>query len=251
MSQRLQGKVALVTGSSRSIGAAIAKRLAQDGASVVINYASNEAAAKGVADEINSIRSGAAVIVKADVSTVQSCKYLLDETLKAFGRIDILVLNAGIMGLKGLREVDEKFFDDHFLVNVKGPFFLVQAAEPHLKEGGRIIFFSTSIAKNSAVTPPYLVYAATKGAIEQFSRVLSKDLGAKGITVNTVSPGPVDTAMFREGKPEQLITAIANSHPSKRLGTVDDIAPVVAFLASPEAAWVNGQNIMINGGAMV
>ena len=202
--------VAVVTGSSRSIGAAIAKRLAQDGAFVIINYVSNEAAAKEVADEINSTRSGAAVIVKADVSTVESCKHLLEETLKAFGRIDILVLNAGIMGSKSLREVDEKYFDEHFLINVKGPFFLVQAAEPHLKEGeplvrlwarflarliflsagGRIIFFSTSLAKSSAITPPYLVYAATKGAIEQFSRVLSKELGAKGITVNTVSPGP-------------------------------------------------------------
>ena len=128
-------KITVVTGSSRSIGAAIAKRLAQDGASVVINYASNEAAAKGVADEINATRSGAAVIVKADVSTVESCKYLLDETLKAFGKIDILVLNAGIMILNTLREVDEKQFDDSFLINVKGPFFLVQAAEPHLKEG--------------------------------------------------------------------------------------------------------------------
>ena len=125
----------VVTGSSRSIGAAVVKRLAHDGASVVINYASNEAAAKEVADDINRIRSGAAVIVKADISSVESCKYLLDETLKAFGRIDILVLNAGIMGMKTLREIDEKFFDDHFLVNVKGPFFLVQAAEPHLKEG--------------------------------------------------------------------------------------------------------------------
>ena len=117
------------------------KRLAQDGASVVINYASNETAAKEVADEINKIRSGAAVIVKADVSTVESCKYLLDETLKAFGRIDILVLNAGIMGMKTLREIDEKFFDDHFLINVKGPFFLVQAAERHLTEGERWMRF--------------------------------------------------------------------------------------------------------------
>jgi len=130
MSQRLQGKVALVTGSSRSIGAAIAKRLAQDGASVVINYASNEAAAEEVADEINCFRSGAAVTVKANVSTVESCKHLLDETLKAFGRIDILALNAGIMGSKTLQDVDEKFFDDHFTTNVKGPFFLVQATEP-------------------------------------------------------------------------------------------------------------------------
>lgn len=128
-------KITVVTGSSRSIGAAIAKRLAQDGASVVINYASNEAAAKGVADEINSNRAGAAVTVKADVSTVESCKYLLDETLKAFGKIDILVLNAGVMILNTLHQVDEKQFDDSFLINVKGPFFLVQAAEPHLKEG--------------------------------------------------------------------------------------------------------------------
>ena len=133
--QWILSKITVVTGSSRSIGAAIAKRLAQDGASVVINYASNEAAAKEVADEINGIRSGAAVIIKADVSTVESCKYLLDETLKAFGKIDILVLNAGIMVLKSLREVEEKHFDECFLINVKGPFFLVQAAEPHLKEG--------------------------------------------------------------------------------------------------------------------
>ena len=128
-------KITVVTGSSRSIGAAIVKRLARDGASVVVNYASNETAAKEVADEINAIRGGAAVIVKADVSTVGSCKYLLDETLKAFGRIDILVLNAGIMGMKTLHEIDEKFFDDHFFINVKGPFFLAQAAEKHLKEG--------------------------------------------------------------------------------------------------------------------
>jgi len=251
MSQRLQGKVALITGSSRSIGAAVAKRLAQDGASVVINYASSEAAAKEVADEINGIRSGAAVTIKADVSTVESCKYLLDETLKAFGKIDILVLNAGIMDLKTFHDVDEKMFDEHFLVNVKGPFFLVQAAEPHLKEGGRIVFFSSSLAKNSGIVPPYLVYAATKGAVEQLSRVLSKELGAKGITVNTISPGPIDTSLFRKGKSEEFITAIANTHPLKRIGTADEIAPVVAFLASPEASWVNGQNILVNGGSVV
>ena len=128
-------KTAVVTGSSRSIGAAIAKRLAQDGASVVINYASNEAAAKRVADEINATRSGAAVIIKADVSNVESCKNLVNQTIEAFGKIDILVLNAGVMLLNTLRNVDEKEFDDSFLINVKGPFFLVQAAEPHLKEG--------------------------------------------------------------------------------------------------------------------
>lgn len=136
--------VTVVTGSSRGIGAAIAKHLAQDGASVVINYASNEAAAKEVANEINAIRSGAAVIIKADVSTVASCKHLLNETIKAFGRIDILVLNAAVAIPKTLHQVDEEYFDHNFLVNVKAPFFLVQAAEPHLKEGGAELITSLS-----------------------------------------------------------------------------------------------------------
>lgn len=113
--------------------------------------------------------------------------------------------------------------------------------------GGRIILFSTSLTRASAITPNYLVYAATKGAIDQMTRVLAKDLGARGITVNTVSPGPIDTDMFREGKPEQLINLIANQHPQKRIGQPDEVSPVVSFLASEQASWVNGQNLMVNG----
>jgi len=251
MSLPLAGKVALITGSSRSIGAAIAKRLANDGASVVINYVSNEAAAQEVVDSINGTRPGAAVPIKADVSTVASCKHLLDETIKVFGKVDILVLNAGVMGTRTLSEVDERFFDDHFTINVKGPLFLVQAAAPLMSAGGRIIFFSTSVTRASTVLPNYLVYAASKGAIEQFTRVLAKDLGTRGITVNCISPGPTDTELFRKGKTEQQIQFLANLNPQKRIPQPEEIAPAVAFLASPGASWVNGQNLPVNGGFTV
>ncbi|KZP21490.1 NAD(P)-binding protein [Athelia psychrophila] len=251
MSLKLAGKVAIVTGSSRSIGAAIAQRLAEDGANVIINYLSNSQAADSVVDGINSKAAGKAVAVKADVSSSVGAAELIEATIKAFGKLDILVLNAGIMGSKVLADVDEQFFDSHIQVNVKGPLFLSKAAAPLLPSGGRIIFFSSSLTKASSVLPNALVYVASKGAIEQISRVLAKDLGARGITVNTVSPGPVDTALFREGKTEQQIQFIAGLHPAKRLGTPDEIAPAVAFLASPDATWVNGQNLLVNGGFVV
>ncbi|KAF7974486.1 hypothetical protein HWV62_12036 [Athelia sp. TMB] len=251
MSFKLAGKVAIITGSSRSIGAAIAWRLAEDGANVIINYVGNLQAANQVVGAINSKGVGKAVVVKADVSSAAGAKQLLDETIKAFGRLDILVLNAGIMGSKILADVDEQFFDSHIQINVKGPLFLTKAAAPLLPSGGRIIFFSSSLTKASGVLPNALVYLASKGAIEQIARVLAKDLGARGITVNTVSPGPVDTPLFREGKTEQQIQFIAGLNPSKRIGTPDEIAPAVAFLASPEATWVNGQNILVNGGFVV
>lgn len=167
------------------------------------------------------------------------------------------------MGSRILADVDEQFYDHHMAVNVKGPLFLTKAAAPLLPQGikrlisplflayiisgGRIIFFSSSLTKASNVLPNALVYVATKGAIEQMCRVLAKDLGARNITVNTVSPGPVDTPLFREGKTEQQIQFITGLSPSKRLGLPEDIAPVVSFLASPAATWVNGQTIMVNG----
>lgn len=169
------------------------------------------------------------------------------------------------MGSRILADVDEQFYDHHMAVNVKGPLFLTKAAAPLLPQGinffnffpplfltyiisgGRIIFFSSSLTKASNVLPNALVYVATKGAVEQMCRVLAKDLGARNITVNTVSPGPVDTPLFREGKTEQQIQFITGLSPSKRLGLPEDIAPVVSFLASPAATWVNGQTIMVNG----
>ncbi|KAJ7872492.1 hypothetical protein B0H14DRAFT_2721855 [Mycena olivaceomarginata] len=250
MSATLKGKIAVITGSSRSIGAAIAKHFGEQGAKVVVNYVNDTQAADGVVSSIKAA-GGSAVAVKADASTIAGGQHLLDEAVKAFGGIDIIVLNAGIMGSKLLADVDEAFFDAHFSTNVKGPLFLAKAAAPLLPApGGRIIFFSTSLTVATGVAPNTLVYTATKGAVEQLARILAKDpsLGAKGITVNTVSPGPVDTPLFRAGKPQGVIDAIAKAAPSGRLGEVGDIAPVVGFLASPAAQWVNGQNVRVNGG---
>ncbi|THU91235.1 NAD(P)-binding protein [Dendrothele bispora CBS 962.96] len=251
-SSNLAGKVAIITGSSKSIGASIAKELASQGANVVVNYVNDFKSADEVVLSIQSLGKGKAVSVKADACTISGSKTLVDETLRLFGRIDILVLNAGIMGSKTLEEVDEPFIDAHFNMNVKGPLFLVKTALPSLvTPGGRIIFFSTSLTTASSVLPNALCYVASKAAIEQVSRVLSRDLGARGITVNTVSPGPVDTPLFREGKPQRVIDSIAAQCPENRLGNPEDVAPVVAFLASPAAQWVNGQVIRVNGGFVV
>ncbi|KAH9940610.1 hypothetical protein B0H21DRAFT_574698 [Amylocystis lapponica] len=254
MTSPLAGKVAVVTGSSRSIGAAVARRLAADGANVIVNYVSNGAAADTVVESINNNPApgtGKAVSVQADVATAKGGQRLLDAAFSTFGGLDILVLNAAVMENATLQEVSEEFFDRHFTVNVKAPFFLVQAAAPRMKAGGRIILFSTSLTRNSMLTPNYLVYVATKGAVDQITRVLAKELGPRGITVNTVSPGPIDTDMFRDGKTEQVISALAAMHPLKRIGEVDEVSPVVAFLAREDANWVNGQILLVNGGFTV
>ncbi|CAL1712626.1 unnamed protein product [Somion occarium] len=248
MALDLSGKVAIVTGSAKGIGASIAKRLAADGASVVINYASSAAVAEELANSINAQGTGKAVAVRADVSTIAGGKHLLEEGVKAFGKLDILVFNAGLMKNDVLANVSEKDFDDHFSINVKVPLFVTQAAVPYLKPGGRVMFFSTSLTKNTAPPPNYLLYISAKGAVEHLVRVLAKDLGAKGITVNAICPGPVDTDLFRNGKTEQQIQFFANLHPQKRLASPDEIAPIVAFLARDEAGWINGQKVYVNGG---
>jgi len=247
----LSGKIALVTGSSRGIGAAIAHKLAADGAKVVVNYVSSEKAAAEVVDAINAKRPSSAIAIKADVSSSAGTQSLLEQTLKAFGRLDILALNAALMGTKTLAEIDEAYYTKCFDANVKGPLFLVKSAAPHLEAGSSVIFFSSSLTKMTTVAPIHLVYVATKGAIEQIARVLAKDLGAHGVTVNTVSPGPMDTDMFRDGKTQQQVEFYANLHPQKRIGQTNEVAGVVAFLAGPDSRWVNGQNILVNGGMAV
>ncbi|KAJ7225133.1 hypothetical protein B0H12DRAFT_1240708 [Mycena haematopus] len=191
--------------------------MGEQGAKVVVNYVNSAKAAEEVVASIKA-SGGSAVAVKADTSTIVGGQHLIDEAVKAFGRIDILVLNAGIMGSKVLADVDEASYDAHFATNVKGPLFLAKAAAPLLP---------------APVTSNTLVYTATKGAVEQISRILAKDL---------------DTPLFREGKSQQLIDHVAQLAPSGRLGDVDDIAPVVSFLASPAAQWLNGQNVRVNGG---
>ncbi|KAF9003347.1 hypothetical protein BDQ17DRAFT_1390510 [Cyathus striatus] len=230
------GKVAIVTGSSRGIGAATVKKLAEEGADVVVNCNGK----------------GDAVAIKADVSTLAGGRLLVDETIKAFGRLDILVCNAAFSGRKTLAEEEEELFDATVNTNFKGPLFLTKFATEYLPTpGGRIIFLSSNLTANSGILPYTLSYAATKGAIEQVSRVLARDLGARGITVNTLAPGPVDNPFFKEGKTEELIRAYQNMAPSNRLGQPDDVAPVIAFLCSDAAKWVNGQNIRVDGGSVV
>ncbi|EKM55074.1 uncharacterized protein PHACADRAFT_208601 [Phanerochaete carnosa HHB-10118-sp] len=252
MSLPLSGKVAIVTGSSRGIGAAIARRLAADGAHVVVNYNGSEAAAKQVVEDINNEGRGRAVAAKADMSSIEEGTRLVEDTVKSLGRLDVLVHNAAFKTVGGLDAVDEADFDAHFSINVRTPLFVTQAAAQHLPKGGRVVFVTSNTTKTSAVTPEYLIYTASKGAAEQLVRVLAKDLGRRGITVNAVSPGATDTDFFRgDGKSEEFVELIANLFPQKQIPVAEDIAPLVAFLARDEAGWVNGQCIMVNGGMAV
>ena len=265
MSLPLEGKVAVVTGSSRNIGAAIAKRLADDGAHVVVNYNGSKDAADELVQKIEEEGNGKAIAIQGYVSSLEGGRRLIEQTVEHYGKLDILVLNAGLMQNLPLDAITEKHFDEHFNINVKVPLFMVKAASKHLQAGecctnslclpaderiplgGRVFFFSSATTRFSGVPPNYLVYTATKGAIEQMTRVLAKDLGARGVTVNAIGPGPVDTDMFRNGKSEQLISFFANLHPQKRIPQTEEIAPIVAFLSRDEAGWINGQTIFVNG----
>ncbi|KAF8316623.1 NAD(P)-binding protein [Clavulina sp. PMI_390] len=250
----LTGKVAIVTGGSQGIGKAISIALARDGATIIVNYSLSRPPADATVQEIQAITGNAssALAIQANVGVLADVKSLVNQTVKQFGKIDILVCNAAKMyGNTSLRDTTEALFDEAFDVNVKGVYFMVQEAAPHITSGGRIILFSSSLTFNSQVPPLYLLYACTKGAIEQMARVLSKDLGRRGITVNTVSPGPTATDNFFEGKTEQLISMAKGWAPSGRLGKPEEVAGVVKFLCSEEAAWVNGQNIPVNGGGVI
>lgn len=245
MSNILKGKVALITGASRGIGRAIAERLSRDGAAVVVNYARNADAAGNVVAEIEAA-GGQAFAVQADVGRVSEVVRLFDETIAHFGKLDILVNNAGIMCNKPISAVTEEEFDRVFAVNVKGTFFACQQAATRLAEGGRIINFSSTTTV--MMLPTYGAYVASKGAVEQLSRSLAKELGPRGITVNVVSPGPTDTELFNAGKTEEQRQRLAQASAFGRVGQPPEIAEVVAFLASDAANWVTGQNIRVNGG---
>ena len=242
---RLDEKVALITGASRGIGRAIAQRLGREGAAVVVNYSGNLEAARETVAAVEAA-GGRAVPVQADVARVAEVERLFDETIRHLGRLDILVNNAGVMFNKPLAEVTEEEFDRIFAVNVKGTFFTCQQAARRMAEGGRMINLSSSTT--ALMLPTYASYVATKGAVEQLSHVLAKELGPRGITVNVVSPGPTDTELFGQGKTEQDKQRFAQMAALGRLGRPEDIADVVALLVSDEARWITGQNIRANGG---
>ncbi len=243
--KNLENKVAIVTGSSRGLGKHIAIQLALKGAKVVVNYTANQTEASKTAAHILN-NGGNAVAIKADVSNVKEVEELYTQAIAHFGSVDIVVNNAGIMLTKSLKDFSETDFDRQFAINVKSVFLMMQQAAEKLNSNGRIINISSSTSR--LMMPGYAVYSATKAAVEQMTRVFAKEIGSKGITVNSVLPGPMNTELFLQGKSEEMIQRIATLAAFNRIGEVDDIAPAILFLASEDAQWITGQNIGINGG---
>ncbi|KYF77406.1 oxidoreductase [Sorangium cellulosum] len=240
----LKGKVALVTGGSRGIGAAIAKRLAHEGAAVAITYAASPVKAAEVVHAIEAA-GGRAVAVRADSADAEAVKGAVATTVKTFGRIDVLVNNAGVAAMAPLDQFSLEEFDRLMAVNVRGLFVAAQEAVRHMGEGGRIINIG-SISGDGALMPGMAVYGATKAAVAGLTRGWARDLGARGITVNNVQPGPVDTDMNPADGP--LAAQLKDQIPVQRYGQGDEIAGMVAYLAGPEGAFVTGANLKIDGG---
>jgi 3-oxoacyl-[acyl-carrier protein] reductase len=241
----LEGKVAIVTGASRGIGRAVATRLAKDGFAVVVNYAGNRAEAEAAVGEIEK-GGGRAVAVQADVSDAAAVTRLFDEAEKAFGGVDVLVNAAGVMRTVPIAETDDATYDRTFSVNTKGTFNTLRQAARRLRDGGRVVNFSTSVL--GLALPGYGAYVASKAAVEALTRVFANELRGRGVAVNAVAPGPTATALFLEGKPQEVIDRMAKMPPLERLGQPEDTAALVAFLAGPDGGWVNGQTVRVNGG---
>ncbi|REE19655.1 3-oxoacyl-[acyl-carrier protein] reductase [Paraburkholderia sp. BL27I4N3] len=238
-------RVAIVTGASRGIGAAVAQRLAKDGFAVAVNYASSSAEADRLVAELTAA-STKAIAVKADVSNADDVRRLFELTEQQLGKVDVLINNAGVLKTVPLADTSDALFDQTFDINVRGTFNTLREAAARLNDGGRIVnFSSTTLALNM---PGYAIYNATKAAVEAFTHVFAKELRGRGITVNAVAPGPIATSLFLDGKTEEQIQTFAKMPPLQRLGQPDDIASVVAFLAGPDAGWVNGQILRANGG---
>ncbi len=238
-------KVAIVTGASRGIGAAVAERLASDGFAVVVNYSGNAAPAEELVHRIEG-KGGRALAAKADVSDAPAVGAMFDAAEAAFGGVDVLVNNAGIMTLSTIADSDDALFDRQIAVNLRGTFNTLREAGKRLRSGGRIINFSTSVVGLKLET--YGVYAATKAAVETLTAIMSKEMRGRTITVNAVAPGPTATDLFLHGKSETLVAHMARMNPLERLGTPEDIAAAVSFLAGPDGAWINGQVLRANGG---
>ena len=239
------GKIALVTGASRGIGMAITERLARDGFTLIINYSGNAAPAEALVRKLEGAGSHA-IAVKADVSDPTAVRQMFDAAEAAYGGIDVLVNNAGIMELAPIAETDDASVDRHIAVNLKGTFNTLREAAKRLRTGGRIVNLSSTVV--ARLVPTYGIYIATKAAVEGMTSVLAKELRGRNITVNAVAPGPTATELFLKGKPQDVVDSLAKMAPLERLGQPSDIADVVSFLAGPDAAWVNGQVLRVNGG---
>ena len=241
---KLVNRVALVTGGSRGIGAAIAKRLAGDGASVAITYAKDASAASAVVQAIE-LGGGKAIAIQADAANAEAVQAAVEKAVQTFGRLDVLVNNAGTAIPKTFEETTMEELDQVISINIRGVFAATQAALKHIKEGGRIIMIGSAVGER-AVAPGLVPYAATKGAVKMFTQALSREVGSRGITVNNVQPGPIDTdlnpASGDWAVPQKAATALS------RYGHVDEVAALVAFVASPESSYITGANLTVDGG---
>lgn len=237
--------VAIVTGASRGIGAAIAERLAKDGFAVAINYASSAGAADALVAKIEA-EGGRAIAVRADIAKSADVRALFDTTIAELGKPNVLVNNAGIMKTATIAEFADALYDETFDINVRGTLNTMREAAAKLVDGGRVINFSTTaLALN---LPAYGLYNASKAAVEALTRVFAKELRGRNITVNAVAPGPVATELFLQGKTDEQVRHFASLPPLQRLGEPADIAAVVSFLAGPDSGWVNAQTLRANGG---
>ncbi|TXF87563.1 SDR family oxidoreductase [Neolewinella aurantiaca] len=240
----LTDKVIIVTGSSRGIGKAVAVLLAKNGAKIVVNYSSSEEEAAETVDEIVSA-GGKAIAVKADVSKREEVTSLFDKSLEEFGKIDVLINNAGIMISRKLKDHTDEDFSKQFEVNVRGAFNTLREADSKLADNGIIVNFSSSTTR--LMFPTYAVYSATKAAVEQMTRVFSKEIG-RGISVNAIAPGPTETDLFLDGKSQEQLDKLGSMTAFGRIAKPVDIARVVLFLASDDSKWITGQVIGANGG---
>lgn len=236
---------ALVTGGSRGIGAAISRRLAADGYAVAINYAGRRDDADALAAELTAAGADA-IALQADVADAQAVRQLFDTIETRFGGIDVVVNSAGVLQLATVADSDDALFERVIGINLKGAFNVLREAARRVRDGGRIVALSTSVVGIKLET--YGVYAASKAAVETMAAILSKELRGRGISVNTVAPGPTATDLFLEGKSAELIDRLAKMNPLERLGTPEDIAAAVAFLVGRDGGWINGQVLRANGG---
>ena len=244
MSKKLEGKIALITGGSRGIGAAIAKRLAAEGANVAITYTKGADAAASVVTEIE--RAGRkAIAIQADATDAGAVEAAVEKTVATFGRLDVLVNNAGTAIPKPFEEATLEEMDRVIAINVRGVYVATQAALKHMKSGGRVIMIGSAVGERVAA-PGLVPYAGTKGAVKMFTQALAREIGSRGITVNNVQPGPIDTELNPAAGdwavPQKAATAL------DRYGNVDEIAALVAFVAGPESSYITGANLTVDGG---